>query len=101
MVSARTCAIVVAVILVMTATAVAGDDVERVRELRSTDSILPLSDILKGLEQKYPGKVLDAELEEEHNRIVYEIELLGNDHNVHHIKVDARSGVILKKGDDD
>jgi uncharacterized membrane protein YkoI len=76
------------------------DDVDRVRELRSTESIRPLSDILKGIEKKYPGTLLEVELEEEDGRIIYEIEMLDRDRNIHHLEVDARTGLIVHEGDD-
>jgi len=71
------------------------DDVDRVRQLRSTDSILPLSNILSRIEPRYPGTLLDVELEDEKGVIFYEIELLGPDHMIRTIKVDARSGNII------
>ena len=89
----------VSVMLVITGTAMADDDMERVRELRGTESILPLSDILTTAAKQYPGKVLEVELEEEHGQIIYEVKLLGRDHKVHHLEIDARSGRILRKGD--
>jgi len=84
----------------ITGTAMADDDMERVRELRETESILPLSDILATAAKQYPGTVLEVELEEEHGQIIYEIELLGRDHKIHHLEIDARSGRMLREGDD-
>lgn len=76
------------------------EDVDRVRQLRSAGAILPLSEILKGIEQKYQGTLLEVELEEEHNRLVYEIEMLGRDQVIRHLEVDARTGrVRLKERD--
>ena len=71
------------------------DDVDRVRQLRSHDAILPLTQILDDLDKQYPGSMLDVELEEEHGQVFYEIRVLGQDHAVHEIKVDARSGKIV------
>ncbi len=71
------------------------DDMDRVRELRSTDSILPLSQILILVEKQYPGTLLEVELEEEKGKVIYEMELLGKDKVVHRIKVNARSGNII------
>ncbi len=76
------------------------DDVDRVRQLRSTDSILPLSKILIEVERRYPGTLLDVELEDEKNLIIYEIEILGADHIVRQINVNARNGEILKAEQD-
>ncbi|MBN4077226.1 PepSY domain-containing protein [Mariprofundus ferrooxydans] len=71
------------------------DDVDRVRQLRSSDQILPLSKILAAVESRYPGTLLNVELEDEHNRIIYEIEVLGSDHVIRQINVDARNGTII------
>ena len=71
------------------------DDVDRVRELRSTASILPLSQILSRVEKQYPGTLLEVELEEEDGRVIYEMELLGKDKVIRGLKVDAKSGDIL------
>jgi len=71
------------------------DDMDRVRELRSTASIMPLSQILRAVEKQYPGTLLEVELEEEKGQVLYEMELLGRDKVVHKIKVDASNGRIL------
>ncbi|MDQ6996843.1 MAG: PepSY domain-containing protein [Mariprofundus sp.] len=76
------------------------DDVDCVRQLRSTGSILPLTNILSKVEHRYPGTLLDVELEDEKGVIFYEIELLGPDHIIRTIKVDARSGQIIASEQD-
>ncbi|HCS12512.1 MAG: hypothetical protein COS82_07455 [Zetaproteobacteria bacterium CG06_land_8_20_14_3_00_59_53] len=76
------------------------DDVDRVRELRSTASIMPLSHILQSVEKNYPGTLLEVELEEEGEQVVYEMQLLGSDKVVHYLKIDARDGHILSTDKD-
>jgi uncharacterized membrane protein YkoI len=76
------------------------DDMDRIRQLRSSDQVLPLSTILIRLEQQYPGTLLNVELEDESDSIVYEIEILGADHIIRQIKVDARNGHIIKSEHD-
>ncbi len=71
------------------------DDVDRVRQLRSSDAILPLSTILAGIEQRFPGTLLEVELEDEHGQVLYELEMLGRDQVIRTIKVDARNGHLL------
>ncbi len=83
------------IVVLLTSSSAYADDVDRVRQLRSNDAILPLNKILGSIEKQYPGSLLDVELEEEHGQILYEIRLLGRDHAVHEIKVDARSGKIV------
>jgi len=79
---------------------IADDDVDQVRELRSTESILPLSQILKKIETTYPGTLLDVELEYEDGMFIYEIEILDANHVVQEMKVDATTGEILTTEDD-
>jgi|OM-RGC.v1.030645694 uncharacterized membrane protein YkoI len=93
-------AAVASVMCIVAEAAVADDDMSRIRHLRDTQSILSLTDILASVEKKYPGTVLDVELEEEHGQIIYEIELLGRNKKIHHLKIDARSGKMIRKGDD-
>ncbi|RMF20112.1 MAG: peptidase, partial [Gammaproteobacteria bacterium] len=42
------------------------------------------------------GRVLEVELEEKHARLQYEIKLLTPDHRFLEIKVDARTGELIK-----
>jgi len=71
------------------------DDIDQVRKLRSTESILPLSQILKNIKTTFPGTLLDVELEYEEGRFVYEIEILSHDRRIQHLEVDARTGKLL------
>ncbi|MDQ6971261.1 MAG: PepSY domain-containing protein [Mariprofundaceae bacterium] len=77
------------------------DEVDRVRELRDMGHILPLSQLLRKIELKYPGTLLDVDLEEEKGRVIYEIDLVGKDHVVHHIELDAHNGDIIAVDKDD
>ena len=72
------------------------DDVDQVRQLRHSESILPLSQILKKIESKFPGTLLDVELEHDEGAAIYEIEILGHDNQVQKIKVDAQTGNLIK-----
>lgn len=73
----------------------ADDEVEQVRKLRNTDSILPLSQILTKIATTHPGTLLDVELEYEGAKFIYEIEILNAKHIVQEVKVDATTGKIL------
>ncbi len=74
---------------------VLADDIEQVRKLRSTKSILPLSRILKNIKTTFPGTLLDADLENEEGKLIYEIEILGHDHHIQYLEIDARTGKLL------
>ncbi|RMH32279.1 MAG: hypothetical protein D6690_14070 [Nitrospirae bacterium] len=43
-----------------------------------------------------PGRVLEAELEKEDGKVVYEVDIAGADGNIHELTVDADSGKVLK-----
>ena len=79
----------------------ADDDYSEARQLRESGEILPLEVILKKLRLIHPGKILEVELEKEHGKIVYEIEILGKDGVVREIYMDARSGDLLSSEKDD
>ena len=78
--------------------AVARDlDQDEALELRQKGTTLPLEQLLESALGRYPGaRLLEAELEEKHNRYEYEVELLTPAGVVREIKLDARSGVLLK-----
>lgn len=77
------------------------DDVDRVRELRISKSIMPLSRILSHVQKRYPGTLLKVELEEEKGQVIYEMELLGKDKVMRQLKIDAKTGKILSMDGDD
>lgn len=65
------------------------------RRLVEQGEILPLQQILDHLGQERTGRVLEVELEREHGRYIYEIELLGEDGRVLEYAIDAASGEII------
>jgi uncharacterized membrane protein YkoI len=70
--------------------------------LRQQGVILPLEQFIEQALGRYPGsKLLEAELEEKHDRLVYEIELLTADHVVRELKFDARDSRLLEDKEDD
>lgn len=90
--------IATALAVVVSAAAVAGDgerDHERARRAVIAGEILPLSVIIERLATTHPGQVLEAELEREHGRWVYEIRLLAADGRRRRLEVDAASGRVL------
>ncbi|MBI1422361.1 MAG: hypothetical protein GC149_02765 [Gammaproteobacteria bacterium] len=75
----------------------ADSDYDTARKLRESGDILPLETILHKLDETHPGKVLEVELEKEHGLVIYEIELLDTDGKVWILKVDPRTGDILRQ----
>lgn len=70
--------------------------------LRQQGVILPLEQFIDQALGRYPGsKLLEAELEEKHGVLLYEIELLTADHVVRELKFDARDTRLLEDKEDD
>ena len=87
--------IAVAAALSLSYVALVHADHERVRVLRQAGAIVPLKQILETVRARYPGRLLEAELEEEGDRYVYEIEWVGNDGTVRTLRFDAQTGKRL------
>jgi len=74
----------------------AESDHDDARLLLKSGEILSLEVILQKLRPRYPGKVLEVELERKAGKIIYEVELLGEDGVVRELYIDARSGDVLR-----
>lgn len=77
------------------------DDGHSARSGVSAGAILPLEVILSGIEGHYDARMIDAELDRQRGRMVYDLELLGRDGRVLEMKVDAATGRILRFEVDD
>jgi uncharacterized membrane protein YkoI len=73
------------------------DEHDEAYELRRAGDILPLEVIVDKAKAIQPGKLLEVELENEHGQPVYEIELYGADGKYHELKLDAKTGKLLKR----
>ena len=71
-----------------------------VREALQRGEVLPLVKILAIASQHVPGDVIEVELEEEKIGLIYEIKILTDTGRVREIKIDARTGAVLKIEDD-
>ncbi|WP_110950637.1 PepSY domain-containing protein [Pseudomonas bohemica] len=77
-------------------------DQDEALRLRQQGVILPLEQFIEQALGRYPGsKLLEAELEEKHDVLIYEIELLTSDHVVRELKFDARDSRLLEDKEDD
>jgi uncharacterized membrane protein YkoI len=94
---ARSVLIVLAVALVTAAAALADSlSAERVRELVERGEIMPLEQILKRNEASISGRIIAIEIEQKRGTYVYEIKILQPDGRTREIKIDARTGVIVR-----
>lgn len=78
----------------------AADDTARIRLAVARGRVLPLPRILDIAQHRVPGEVLKVELEEMSDRLGYEVKVLTADGRVQEIKLDARTGAILKVEND-
>lgn len=70
-------------------------DAETVREWVEAGEVLPLEKLLARHRERIPGRLLDLEVEREHGRIVYKLEVVDKQGQVHEIYLDAQSGEWL------
>jgi uncharacterized membrane protein YkoI len=71
-----------------------------VREALQRGEVLPLIKILAIAVQHVPGDIIEVELEDEKNALIYEIKVLTETGRVREIEIDARTGAVLKIEDD-
>lgn len=76
--------------------AAAEEDYELARKLRQQGEILPLAKILTFARLQKKGEVLDTELEKKHGRYIYEVEILDVKGQVWEVKLDAKTGQLVK-----
>ena len=79
----------------------ANDDHETARHLSAAGEILPLETILERAQQYQPGRVLEVEFEKQHEQYFYEIEILNTQGIVWELKLDARTGQLLEREQED
>ncbi|WP_428036482.1 PepSY domain-containing protein [Amphritea sp.] len=83
--------------------ACAGTDISdaQVREWVAAGKIMSFVDIMAVNESRLNGRLLDLEIEQEHGKIVYEVEVLRENGEVREFHIDAASGIVLKEEKDD
>ena len=85
-----------AVLLTWAAPAVA-DDIDQNEALRLMEQgrIQALPDLIEDALTRFPGRFLEAELEREDGRYVYELEIVTQDRRVVELEYDAVTGTLL------
>jgi uncharacterized membrane protein YkoI len=69
---------------------------DRVRALVERGEILPLEEILKRNGPDLGGRIIEIELERKRGAYVYEIKVLRPDGRYLELKIDARTGAIVR-----
>jgi uncharacterized membrane protein YkoI len=72
------------------------DDWRSLHRQVEAGQIKPLSEILDALARDWRGDVIDVDIEDDDDKIIYEIELLGPRGQVVEFEIDARTGDILE-----
>ena len=60
----------------------------------TTSPIMSLEDAITAATTRFQGRVVEAELEDEDGKVVYEVKILGDDGQTREIEVDANSGKL-------
>lgn len=100
----RALGLVLPVALALAAGATAADDIghDEALALRRSGALQPLESLLARVRERHPGAtLLEAELERKHERLIYELEVLGADGQVRELEFDARSGELLQDEEED
>lgn len=79
----------------------AEEDYQLAKKLREKGDILPLEKILAFARAKKDGEVLETEFEKKHGRYIYEVEILDAKGQVWELKLDAKTGKLIKIEMDD
>lgn len=74
---------------------------DRARRASERGEILPLTEIYERVLRRFPGRVLEAELEREDGRWIYELKVLDASGRLYEVDTDASTGKILKHEEDD
>lgn len=77
----------------------ADDDAERAREGVEAGEFVALEDIIRSARLRFPGRVVEVELDDDDNE--YEIEILMDDGTKVELEYDARTGELLDVDKDD
>ncbi|WP_187969483.1 PepSY domain-containing protein [Aquibium microcysteis] len=77
------------------------DDAERASRGARAGEFLPFARLARTALDRYPGKIVEAELDEDDGRVLYEIRILRPDGRVVEVELDARTGRILDVDEDD
>lgn len=87
--------------MILSNAAIASDDHETARRLSEAGEILPLETILEHAQQQQPGRVIEVEFEKRRQQYVYEIEILNTKGVVWELELDAQTGQLLERKQED
>jgi uncharacterized membrane protein YkoI len=62
---------------------------------------LPLTRIFQIAQTAVPGEIIEVELDREHDRLIYEVDILTSTGRLRQVEIDARTGEVLDVEDED
>ena len=74
----------------------ASEDHEQVWKLKERGEILPLEVLIERVHRDHPGHLIEAELEREGDRYVYELEFVDETGKILEFYYDAQTGELIK-----
>ncbi len=83
-----------ALLLTSVGLAMSDDGKEKVA-VASLPTSVTIEEAIKTATTQFPGKVLEAELESEDGKVIYEVEIVNAAGEIREIEIDAQSGKIL------
>jgi uncharacterized membrane protein YkoI len=89
--------LLVAAVVVSPPSSAADQDAARAARVRG--EVLPLASVLAAARRLVAGELLDAELERDDGRWIYELEMLTPDGRVVELEFDAKTGELLEMED--
>ena len=70
------------------------DDVERLKQL---GPVVPLEQVIDQARTRQPGRLLEAEVDDYHGKVVYEIEILDAQGRVWELRFDVKTGALIER----
>ncbi len=70
---------------------------DRARRAMEKGEILAIAEILRRIRPQAPGRILDTELEYEHDQWIYEIKFLDPEGRLYELEIAARNGEVLHR----
>lgn len=72
--------------------AVANQEVEH---LKALGPVVSLEDVIVKAKERQPGRMIEAEVDEHHGKVIYEIDILDDQGRVWELKYDVKTGEFL------
>jgi len=71
------------------------DEAKETVEMAATAKVT-IDEAIKTASEKVPGKVVEAELEMKHDKIIWEVEVVTAENKVMEVHIDAESGAVIE-----